>query len=208
MLPKWAMSDSERLRPDETRQALAEREATAATYEQALEDRESSAEASEGETRVTARGVVQAVCNEAARVKEGARVRREEQTRRADETRLAGEKEGLNAMIDCKPPDRGRRYGIVRQPPGQLRRQFVFLEALRAQCAVVGDRDADANLFHRYVLRGRLRARDRRPARLAGYGSALACSPQMWPQVRQGPSVVPAPTPFDPKGFAIAFPAA
>ena len=39
-------------------------------------------------------------------------------------------------------------------------------------------------------------------------GSSAMFRPQMWPQVRQGPSVVPAPTPLEPKGFAITFPAA
>lgn len=41
--------------------------------------------------------------------------------------------------VDCQPSDHDRRNGVMRQPLRQARRQFVLLEARRAQCVESGD---------------------------------------------------------------------
>ena len=45
----------------------------------------------------------------------------------------------LAAKIDGQPPDDGCRYGIVRQAPGERRRQVVLFEARRGQRVSAGD---------------------------------------------------------------------
>ena len=57
---------------------------------------------------------------------------------RIEQQNLA-EPAALAAKIDGQPPDDSRWHGIMRQAPGELRWQFILLEARRAQRVVAGD---------------------------------------------------------------------